>query len=302
MRGFVVDTEDVSTRYAGLDGWPTVDVSVAILDNQLGAAAIARAAAPQMSAAVDAAVQRLKTGQGRLAYAGAGASGRLAVQDGVELYPTYGWPHQRLVYLIAGGETALVKSVEGAEDDGDGVRDRIEALALGPDDVLISVAASGRTPWAVSAAQTARRAGALVIGIANNAGTPLMDAADHAIALPTGAEVVAGSTRLAAGTAQKIALNVISTAIMVRLNGTYSNLMVGLASTNIKLNARRLSILRRIVPADEAAAAEALERSGQDIRAAALVLAGQTPDEAAELLQRHRGRLQAAMAEIGFTP
>ncbi|MEM7566483.1 MAG: N-acetylmuramic acid 6-phosphate etherase [Pseudomonadota bacterium] len=297
-----MDTEDVDARYAGLDTWPSQDVAAAILDGQLAAAAIVRSEATSLARAADAAAERLARGSGRLIYAGAGASGRLAVQDGVELFPTYGWPHERLVYLIAGGEPALITSVEGAEDDGEGVARQMVDLALTENDVVISVAASGRTPWAISAARTAKAAGALVVGISNNADTPLLAASDHPIALPTGGEIVAGSTRMAAGTAQKIALNTLSTAIMVRLNGTYSNLMVGLASTNLKLGARRLSILQRIVPVSDEEAEKALDATGQDIRAAVLVLGGQTPEAAADLIARHHGRLQAAMAEIGFEP
>ena len=290
-----MNTEDVSARHADLDRWPDAEIVLALLDDQLAAAAVARAAGPELANAAGAAAGRLAGGDGRLIYAGAGASGRLAVQDGVELTPTYGWPDDRLVYLMAGGEAALVRSVEGAEDDADGAVLAVRAMSPGPEDVLIGVAASGRTPWTVAAVRAAREAGALTVGIANNAGTPLGEASEHAVDLPTGAEVVAGSTRLAAGTAQKIALNTLSTGIMVRLGGTYGPLMVGLASANAKLDARRLRILRAIVPADEAAAGRALEVAGKDIRVAALILAGDAPDAARTRLTAAGGDLRRAL-------
>ena len=232
-------TEDVSTRYAELDLWPANDVALALAEAQLAATAVVRSQAPQIAAAAEAAAARLAGKSGRLVYAGAGASGRLAVQDGTELWPTYGWPAARLVYLMAGGDTALVKSVEGAEDGAAEAAAEVARLALDGHDVMIAIAASGRTPYTVAAAEAARAAGALVIGISNNAGTPLLAAADHPIALETGAEVVAGSTRMAAGTAQKATLGILSTTTMVRLKRVYSNLMVDLSSSNLKLDHRR---------------------------------------------------------------
>ncbi|RVV97352.1 N-acetylmuramic acid 6-phosphate etherase [Mesobaculum littorinae] len=292
-----MSTEAVSPRFAALDTWPVADVTTALVESQLGAAALVRAAQPCLAAAADAAAARLGDGAGRIVYCGAGASGRLAVQDGVELHPTYNWPHDRLVYLMAGGEPALVRSVEGAED-ATGVAEEIDAMDLGPADVLIAVAASGRTPYAVAAADAARARGALTIGVMNNEGAPLAAACDHAIELPTGGEVVAGSTRMAAGTAQKIALNVLSTAVMVRLGRTYGNLMSDLASSNIKLEKRRLSILRSIVDAPEDAARAALTRAGGDIKTAALVLRGLDPAEASTRLEAARGRLRTALETL----
>ncbi len=247
-------TEDVSIRYRGLDTWPAADVVAALVEGQLAAVAAVHAARPILAAAAEAGAERLGGGSGRIVYVGAGASGRLGVQDGVELFPTYGWPHDRLVYLMAGGDAALVRSVEGAEDDADDARSRIAELDIGPSDVVICVAASGRTPFAVAAASAARAAGAVVIGVTNNAGSPLAAESTHPIELLTGAEVVAGSTRMAAGTAQKAALNALSTTIMVRLHRVYDNVMVDLSSANAKLDRRRLQILRHIVPSDEAAA------------------------------------------------
>ncbi|TDL83502.1 N-acetylmuramic acid 6-phosphate etherase [Palleronia sediminis] len=289
-------TETVSPRFAGLDLWPTDEAVAALVEGQLGAAAAVRAVQADLARAVDAAAARLADGAGRLVYCGAGASGRIAVQDGVELFPTFGWPDARLVYLMAGGDAALVRSIEGAEDDA-GVARSIDDLGLGPSDVLVAVAASGRTPYALAAAGAAHARGALTVGLFNNPGAALAGAVAHPIALDTGAEVLAGSTRMAAGTAQKIALNVFSTALMVRLGRTYSNLMSHLASSNAKLDERRVEILRRIVPAEDAAARAALAQTGGDIGTAALVLTGEDREGAKARMARHGGVLRAALAE-----
>jgi len=291
-------TEEVSPRYQRLDTWPAGEVVAALVEGQMRAPAAVFAVQDRLAAAAADAAARVAKGRGRIVYAGAGASGRIAVQDGVELHPTYGWPDDRLVYLMAGGEGALVHSVEGAEDDAEGAAARVAALGLGPADVLIAVAASGATPFAVGAARAARAAGALVVGLANNAGSPLAAESDHAVELLTGAEVVAGSTRMAAGTAQKIALNVLSTAIMVRLHRVHDNLMVDLAATNAKLAHRRLAILRRIVPAEPAAAEAALEAAGGHIKTAALLLHGCTSERAAATLADTGGDLRSALATL----
>ncbi|MCB2053016.1 MAG: N-acetylmuramic acid 6-phosphate etherase [Geminicoccaceae bacterium] len=291
-------TEDVASRFADLDTWPTGDLVASLVEGQLAAIAALHAVRPALVASADAAAQVLEDGNGRLVYAGAGASGRLAVQDGVELFPTYGWPHDRLVYLMAGGEGALVRSVEGAEDDAAAAEEAVSMHGVGSGDVVVAVAASGATPFTVRAAERARRKGALVVGIANNAAAPLLAAADHPILLQTGPEVIAGSTRMAAGTAQKAALNVLSTAIMVRLGRVHSNLMVAIASTNVKLAARRAAMLRRIVPVDEVAARSALDAAGGHVATAALVAAGADMQRASSLLAKHAGRLRPALREL----
>jgi len=159
---------------------------------------------------------RLRDG-GRLAYAGAGTSGRLAVQDGAELMPTFSWPQDRLLLLIAGGPQALIEAVEGAEDESEQAVDLVRRHAIGTRDVLIAVAASGTTPFTLAALREAKALGALTIGIANNRDTPLLADAEHPIWLDTGPEPIAGSTRMKGGTAQRIALNVLSSLIMIRL-------------------------------------------------------------------------------------
>ena len=290
-------TEEVSPRFDTLDRWPTADVVDALTGGQLAAAAVVHAARATLVEAADAAARRLAEGDGRLVYVGAGTSGRLAVQDGVELVPTYGWPEARLLYLLAGGEAALLRSVEGAEDDAAAARAAAEGHALGPADVVIAVAASGRTPFAVAATEAAGAAGALTIALANTVPAALLEAAAHPIPLATGPEVVAGSTRLAAGTAQKAALNTLSTAIMVRLGRTHGNLMVDVAARNTKLDARRVAMVRRITGAARAAAEDALLAADGHVKTAVLVVAGDDPATAKARLARHRGHLRAALAE-----
>lgn len=178
----------------------------------------------------------------RLFYAGAGTSARIGVQDGVELTPTFGWPLARTGFLIAGGEAALIRSVEGAEDDAAAARTAVAENSISSADVVIGVAASGTTPYTCTAVAAARAAGALTIGVASNADTPLLDAAEHAIALLTGHESVAGSTRMKAGTAQKICLNMISTLVMVRMGKVKNGLMVDMQASNQKLRDRQRRI------------------------------------------------------------
>lgn len=293
-----MSTEDVSPRFKGLDAWPVPDIVAALAEGQLAAVAAVAACHTALALGTSAAIGRLRHPDGRLIYVGAGASGRLGAQDGVELKPTYGWPDRRLVILLAGGEEALVRSVEGAEDDGAAAEGELAALAVGPRDVLVCVAASGRTPYTLAAARAGRARRALVIGIANNPGTPLLEAAEVAICLDTGAEVVAGSTRMGAGTAQKAALNVLSTGIMIGLGRVHENLMVDLASRNIKLDQRRIDILTRIVPADPEEARQALVETSGDIRLAALRLRGLDQSKAAALLAECGGHLRTALARV----
>jgi len=211
-----MDTENTLRRYRDADSWPAEEALAAMLDNQFGAFAAVRVALPSLAMAATAAAERLRQG-GRLIYCGAGASGRLAVQDGVELHPTFGWPVERLVYLIAGGERALTRSAEGAEDDADAGAREIGALRPGASDALVAVAASGTTPYTRAVQQAARAAGALTIALANNPGAPLLAGAQIPVLLHTGPEFLAGSTRMTAGTAQKIALNLFSTRLMTEL-------------------------------------------------------------------------------------
>ncbi len=290
-----MNTEHSLQRYHDAELWPAEEALAAMLDSQAEAIAAVRAAIPALALAVRAAAARLGT-DGRLVYAGAGASGRLAVQDGVELHPTFGWPHARLAYLVAGGDAALTRSVEGAEDDASGGQAAAAALRLGSTDVVLAVAASGRTPFTVAVQQAARDAGALTVALASNPGTPLLLGADHPLALPTGPEFLAGSTRLAAGTAQKIALNLFSTRLMTELGRVYHGLMVHVVASNDKLVQRAQGIVAALTGADVEAAAHAYEVADRDIPLAVLMLDGHSRtvaqarlDAAGGILRRARG-------------
>jgi N-acetylmuramic acid 6-phosphate etherase len=294
-----VSTEQLSPRYADLDLWPTADAVAAMLEGQLAAAAAVQARAGAIAMAADAAAARLRDPGGRLVYAGAGTSGRLAVLDGVELGPTFGWPEERTVFALAGGTAALLKGVEGAEDDADAGAAAMQDAGLGQADVVIGVAASGRTPYTVAAMRTAATRGALTIGIASSPETPLLEAAQHAILIETGPEVVAGSTRMKAGTAQKIVLNLLSTALMIRLGHVHGGMMVDMRLSNRKLRARAAGMVAALADVDAAAAEAALAAAGGRIKPAVLVARGTDPARAQALLDESGDNLRAALGRLG---
>ncbi|MEZ0282066.1 N-acetylmuramic acid 6-phosphate etherase, partial [Methyloceanibacter sp.] len=229
-----MSTERSSPRYSSIDVWDAEDIAETIVESQFAAVAAVYAVRKQIASAAVAMQARLQD-RGRLIYAGAGTSGRLAVQDGAELAPTFGWPDERLLFLIAGGEEALLRSVEGAEDDAEGGTRLIVQHAVTAQDVLIAVAASGTTRFTLACLREAKRCGALTLGIANNGASPILDEADHPILLDTGSEPIAGSTRMKAGTAQKVALNTLSTLLMTLLGKVYRGLMVDVRAVNEKL-------------------------------------------------------------------
>jgi N-acetylmuramic acid 6-phosphate etherase len=291
----MLKTETPSPQHPLLDQYPVPELVAAFVDDQFNAVQAVRNAVPRIARAVEAAVPRIEAG-GRLLYVGAGTSGRLGVLDSVELYPTFSWPHERAVALLAGGESAMFVAVEGAEDDYDQGGRAMAAVQPGERDVVLLLAASGATPYVLGALHTARAAGALTIGLANNAGSPLANEAEIGVTLDTGSEIISGSTRLKAGTSQKIALNTISSAIMVRLHKVYGNLMVDLKPTNAKLYARALRLTMHATGADEAAARAALEACGHHVKVAIVALRRQVPVEQAEaLLARAGGSLRASV-------
>ncbi len=291
-----MSTEEISPDYADLDLRPTREAVALMAEGQCAAAAAAAGRAAEIAAAAEAAADRLRDSAGRLIYIGAGTSGRIAVQDGVELVPTFNWDQDRLVYLLAGGMAALTASIEGAEDDAAAGEAAMEEAAPTPDDVAIGVSASGRTPFAVAALRTAGAAGALTIGVASNAGTPLLAAAAHPILLGTGAEILAGSTRMKAGTAQKIALNLFSTALMLRLGRVYKGLMVDMRLANRKLQDRARIMVGEISGTDDATAEAALQQAGGNVKLAALIAMGVDPKRSAALLEQAAGNLRDAIA------
>lgn len=288
-------TEDVNQRFVDIDSWSTENAVAAMLDGQLGAVAAISSQASFVAEAADAAAERLLRG-GRLVYVGAGTSGRIAVQDGVELTPTYGWDEQRLVFLIAGGFESLWKSSEDAEDHGEDAVESLRKADIGPNDVVVGVAASGRTPYTVSAIKAARDVGALTIGVANNAGTPLLNESEHPLCADTGSELVAGSTRMKAGTAQKAILNLLSTATMIRCGRVYKGLMVNMIVSNEKLLNRAVGMVSRLAEVDMAEAEAALAEAGKDIKLAILIAQGFAKDAARRLLEDNQGNLRQAIA------
>lgn len=293
-----MSTEWVSPRYAELDAWPTIEAVRAMLEGQLAAAAAVLPQAEAIAIAADEAAARLSGSKGRLVYIGAGTSGRIAVQDGVELAPTYGWPCERTIFLLAGGMDALLTSAEGAEDDAAAGEDAILRASLKPQDVVIGVAASGKTAYTVASVRKAAATGALTVGIACNPGTALLMSVAHPILVETGAEVVSGSTRMKAGTAQKIALNLFSTAVMLRLGHGYRGLMVSMRGSNLKLRERATEIVREISGADKPAVEAALTQAGGDIKLASLLALGFNLKEATATLREADGDLRIALERM----
>ena len=291
----MLKTETPSTQHPQLDLYPVEALVDVLLDDQALAAQAVKAASASISAAVTAMTPRVAAG-GRLIYVGAGTSGRLGILDSVELYPTFSWLPERAVALLAGGLGAMFEAVEGAEDDREKGASDLRLLYPGYNDVILLVAASGTTPYVLGAQQAARAVGALTVGIANNPATPLLAGADIGICLDSGPEVISGSTRLKAGTAQKIALNTLSSALMVRLHKVYGNLMVDLHPTNAKLLERAVRLTMHATGADQAAARSALEQSQFHVKTAIVALLKQLPaDQAQALLDAANGNLRTAL-------
>jgi N-acetylmuramic acid 6-phosphate etherase len=290
-----MSTERPSPRYSDIDAWNAEDIAESIIEGQLAAVAAVYAVRRDIAAAASAIQSRL-TDRGRLIYAGAGTSGRLAAQDGAELIPTFNWPEDRLLLLMAGGHDALLRSIEGAEDDVQQAITAIEQHSVTTDDVLIAVAASGTTPFTLACLREAKRSGALTVGIANNQASPILQEADYPIYLDTGSEPIAGSTRLKAGTAQKVTLNTFSSLLMILLGKIYRGLMVDVRALNEKLSRRSEDMLIQLSGCDRAEAREALVRANGRVKVAVLLLNGCDVDTAAQILDVAGGRLGAALA------
>lgn len=288
-------TEQSRTGFADLDTRPTLELVHLINDDDALVSAAVRSAAGQLARAVDAITERLETG-GRLLYIGAGTAGRIAALDAVECGPTFGVDPQTIVAIVAGGDAAFSNALEGDEDDPLAAVTALDARSLSAADALVSISASGRTPYAIAAARHARSIGALTIGVACNSGAELSREVDIAIETPVGPEFIAGSTRLKSGSAQKLVCNTLSTLVMVRLGRTYGAWMVGVQANNDKLRARARRILVEAAGVGEDVAAELLEQSGGDTRVAlVMTLAGVPAGEAADRLAAAGGRVRAAL-------
>ncbi len=278
-------TESISEKYQGLDSWPLEKTLKALIDSNQNAVKAVDKALADVARAAKGIEKQLAKG-GRLVYLGAGTSGRLAMQDAVELAPTFGFDDY--LVLMAGGDDATDKAQEEAEDDAETAIKRIEKANINSNDAVIGVAASGNTPYTVAGIKRARELAAFTVGISNNPNTNILKEAEVAIFLDTGPEVLAGSTRLAAGTSQKIVLNALSTSVLVRLGGAYDNLMVGMRAKNNKLHNRAIGMVQKATGANYDDARAVLEQSQFNIREAIIIQKSQLSyQEATELLNKN---------------
>jgi N-acetylmuramic acid 6-phosphate etherase len=288
-------TERINQATEDLDLLNTAELVSTFAEDQRSAIEAVARATPQIALAVEQAVERLARG-GRLIYAGAGTSGRLGFLDATELTPTFSWPAERALVCMAGGKNAVFKAVEGAEDNRDAGRGDVRDLEPTANDVVIGIAASGTTPYVLGAFDAARAVCALSIGMANNPDTPVLQSCDIPISLETGPEVLSGSTRLKAGSAQKIALNTLSSSIMVRLHKVYGNLMVDLQATNTKLIKRAIRLTTIATGSSPDEAEGALQACGWHVKTAIVMLKlGVDASTARERLGRVEGSVRRAL-------
>lgn len=288
-------TEAAAPRYQGMDCWGLDDLLKALWGGQMQALAACLPALPALAKAVAEAAERLKSGRGRLVYAGAGSSGMVAALDALDLADTFDWPDDRLLILLAGGLDLRGGLAAEREDDADLGRSWVRAHGIQAWDVVIGVSASGRSAFTNAIVEEARALGALTIGLAAMPASPLVLAAEHPIAVATGAEVLAGSTRLGAGTAHKVVLNLFSTAVMTGLGKVYDNLMIDVRAANAKQKQRRIAIVAKVSGASAADAEAALARHG-NVKEAVLALAGVPDADISALLTRAAGNLRTALA------
>lgn len=288
-------TEAFRPELAGIDRLPTAEIARIMNGEDRTVPDAVAAQLPAIAAAIDAIADRMARG-GRLVYAGAGTAGRLGVLDASECPPTFNTGPDEVVGLIAGGPPAMVEAVEGAEDSRELAAADLDGLGLTAQDTVVGISASGRTPYAIGAVEHARAAGALTVGLSCNAGSALAAAAEHGIEVVVGPELLTGSTRLKAGTAQKLVLNMISTITMIRLGKTYGNLMVDVRASNEKLRARARRIVSLATDAPDEAVESALRAADGEVKTAILMLLADVDAiTAADLLKRARGHLREAL-------
>ncbi len=288
-------TESQHPDARGIDALPADQILRRLLDGQRAAVEAVRSALPALEAGADLMAATLRNG-GRIAYAGAGSSALMAVADGLELPGTYGLDPARIVLQMAGGLPRDSRMPGDTEDDAAAGHAAGAVLAAG--DLVIAVTASGSTPYPMAVAETARANGAHVIAIANNRDAAIFDRAHVAVCLPTPPEVIAGSTRMGAGTAQKVALNMLSTLAAIRLGQVHDGMMVGLVADNAKLRARAAGMVGAIAACDADRAAAALNAAAGEVKPAVLIARGLSPDAASALLDATQGNLRAALARI----
>ncbi|CAM5464686.1 N-acetylmuramic acid 6-phosphate etherase [Streptomyces atroolivaceus] len=294
-------TEAFRPELAEIDQLPTQEIARIMNGEDATVPAAVAEKLPHIAAAIDATAERMARG-GRLIYAGAGTAGRLGVLDASECPPTFNTDPSEVIGLIAGGPSAMVKAVEGAEDSKELAAADLDGLNLTADDTVVGISASGRTPYAIGAVEHARTKGALTIGLSCNADSALAAAAEHGLEIVVGPELLTGSTRLKAGTAQKLVLNMLSTITMIRLGKTYGNLMVDVRASNEKLRARSRRIVSLATGASDQEIEAALTATDGEVKNAILtILGGVDGPTAATLLADSRGHLRAALAAVRTT-
>ncbi|MEM6283763.1 MAG: N-acetylmuramic acid 6-phosphate etherase [Chloroflexota bacterium] len=291
----ILQTENRNPKTMHMDQMSTEQLLTVMNEEDATVPLAVRTALPQLAELVDKTAERIRAG-GRLLYVGAGTSGRLGVLDASECVPTFGVPPTLVQGIMAGGETALVTPVEGAEDDREAGQQALIDADLQDVDTVVGIAASGRTPFVLAAVEYANAQGALTGGVACNVPSPLLEAAQIPIGLPVGPEVLTGSTRLKAGTAQKMALNMLSTGVMVRLGKTYGNLMVDVQVTNAKLKDRAERIIMEVTGVTQVRAAELLAEAGQQVKVAIVMeLRDVSFQQAQALLDEAEGHLRTVL-------
>jgi len=289
-------TEAAIAGVVGIDTWDDDRILSAMLEGQQRAIAAVGAAGPQIARAATLIAGLIARG-GRVIYAGAGTSIRIGVQDGSELNATFGMAEDRILYCIAGGRDAMFDTLADAEDDA--AAGAADAAICRRGDVMIAVAASGATPYTVAAASAAKRNGAALISVVNNAGSPLGALADIEVLLNSGPEIISGSTRMGAGTAQKAALNLMSTLAHIKLGAVHDGMMVNVQAGNAKLRRRAAGIVSRITGADETSANAALDQAAGHVKSAILMCAGaKSPEEAQRILADANGNLRLALQRL----
>lgn len=288
-------TEAVDPRYANLDQMSVLEVATAMNEAEMEVPRAVNRSLHEISAAITAIVGQLGNG-GRMFYVGAGTPGRLGILDASECPPTFSTDPEMVQGIIAGGPSAIINAVEGAEDDYDAGRGLIEQYSITAGDVVVGVTASGRTPFVIGAVDAARELGAVTVGVSSNANAELSVAAQFPIEVVVGPEIVSGSTRLKAGSAQKQVLNMLSTVTMVQLGKTYGNLMVDVSTTNAKLRVRARNLVQRVTGASEEVASEALARGEGHVKiASVMILRSVDAQEAKALLAEAHGNLRAVL-------
>lgn len=291
-------TEMSHVKAIGFDLLEAEEALATLAQAQVEAARSVQEAIPAIAAGAEVMAQTIRGG-GKLVYAAAGSSGLMALADALELPGTYGIPRDRVKVLLAGGMDALHAMEGGPEDDAEAARKAVAEAGVGAGDCLLALTASGSTPYPLAAVDAARKAGAKTVGLANNFGALLLEEVDVAICLPTPPEVIAGSTRMGAGTAQKIALNMLSTMMAVQLGHVHDGYMVNVVADNIKLRGRAQGMIAAIAGVDETSAAAALEASGGAVKLAVLIAAGARDiHDAQALLEQSEGKLRPALQAL----